>query len=107
MTTSKVAPAAMPTLAELEQELAETLLELEGLKQRVREAQDLRELQFLVGPSDAENAEAKSRITALDQLDALCAWGKHEFELSNAERSARSRHNRIMAAQSDYENKYC
>lgn len=62
--------------------------------------------QPMIIPEDEQRA-AESRMSYFDELSKLCAWDKFEFQLTNAQRSARHSWNRIMKAQTVFENKYC
>lgn len=70
----------------------------------IRGAHSLDELRRLVGPSDAEQEAARSRLALLDGIDALCEWGS--VAPSYAAQEARERHAKIARVQGEYESRY-
>ena len=91
------------TIEGLREELAE-------LKQMIREAEtleDLNDLHHKVGGSDQENQEAEERLRLLDELADRCSWEKFDFQCSREELQARQRWQSIMNQQRYYEFRYC
>ncbi|MBE9178724.1 hypothetical protein IQ268_09140 [Oculatella sp. LEGE 06141] len=84
--------------------------ELEEIKQMVRDAstlEDLNHLHHKVGASEQEIEAAEQRISKLDRLVAWCAWEKFESQCSLEELQARQEWTAIMNVQNEYEAKYC
>jgi hypothetical protein len=84
--------------------------ELDELKQMIREAEtleDLNDLQHKVGGSPEEEAAAIARMAEIDAIDHKCAWDKFEHQLTDDEHQARAKWHSIMNRQAEYENKYC
>ncbi len=83
--------------------------ELEELKQMVREAEtldDLNDLHHKVGASEEEEEKAQKRLELLNKLADRCAWEKFESQCSLEELQARQRWQSIMNIQNAYEAKY-
>ena len=84
--------------------------ELEELKQLIREAEtleDLNNLHHKVGPSEEEAQLAAERMKRVDALDEKCSWDKFESQCSLDELEARQRWHSIMDEQGFFESKYC
>jgi chaperonin cofactor prefoldin len=91
-------------------EIEDLQTELEELKQMIREAEtldDLNDLHHKVGGSDREKEEWMQRNQRLDALEPKCSWGKFESQCSSEELQARRAWNLIMSQQGVYESKYC
>lgn len=102
----------MITTTAFEAKIEELEAELEELKQMVREAEtleDLNDLHHKVGGSPEENAAAEQRLALIDAIDKndRCAWSKQECELTGDQHRARAEWYAIMNRQGAYEAKYC
>lgn len=102
----------MITTNAFEAKIEELEAELEELKQMIREAETLEDLNGLhhkVGGSPEENAAAEQRLAQVDAIDKndSCAWSKQEHELTDDQHRARARWHSIMNRQAEYEGKYC
>lgn len=58
-----------------------------------------------LGPTDAENQSAKMRLAQIDSLDKLCEWDSACPSIKAL--SAREHRQKIMGAQTKFEEKYC
>jgi len=83
--------------------------ELEELKQLIREAEtleDLNNLHHKVGPSEKESQSIMERLKKAAALNEKCSWDKFETQCSLDELEARQRWYSIMNEQSLFESKY-
>lgn len=84
--------------------MSKQALTADELIDAIRSASSLDELLRLVGPSDEENEQARSRLQALDRVSEACEWDK--ACPSPSAMRARERYHSILDAQAEYENRY-
>lgn len=93
----------------LQEQLEAAIEQLEELKQMIREAstlEDLNDLHHHVGPSQDESDEAEKRLQKVDRISDRCVWSKFEFECNADELLARQQWQSIMQVQGAFETKY-
>lgn len=81
---------------------------IEDLKQQIRDIksmEDVRSLQYEVGPTEEESQKQRDRIAAIDAMGDSCKWS--ESYVDHTTELKRERWNRIMEECRIFENKYC
>lgn len=82
------------------------IMTYDELADAIRNAEDLRELKRLVGPSAEEQQICRDRLARLDALAPLCKFEKFDGQCTAEEREARERYMKIQREQSLFENAY-
>lgn len=80
-------------------------LTLETLVDAIRNGASTDELKRMVGPTEEEAEASRSRIAAMDSLDAKCEWGS--MTPSVEAQQARDRRQTLARSQGAFESQYC